>query len=79
MNHWVLRRGSTMSFERSQRPISISCEVDPARSPRASRSATIRVRASNRSRPSYGVPVFATVASSARTVTIGRSWRRPVS
>ncbi len=78
MNHWVLRRGSTMSVLRWQRPTTISCGALPTRSPRASRSSTIRRRASKRSRPSYGVPVPAIVASSARIVIAGRPWRRPV-
>ena len=44
-NHWVLRRGSTTSSLRWQRPMTISCGCSPTRSPRASRSATIRARA----------------------------------
>ncbi len=46
MNHWVLSRGSTTSFERWQRPMSISWGFAPSRSARASRSARIRFRAS---------------------------------
>ena len=43
MNHWVLSRGSMTSLLRWQRPMTISCGRWPARSPRASRSATIAV------------------------------------
>ena len=41
-NHWVLSRGSTTSSLRWQRPMTISWACAPSRSPRASRSATIR-------------------------------------
>ena len=79
MNHWVIRRGSTTSSLRWQRPSTRSCGRASTRSPRASRSARIFLRASSRVRPAYA-PAFSFMwPSSVITSISGRSWRWPVS
>ena len=78
MNHCVLRRGSTMSSLRWQRPMASSWSTSAARSPAASRSARMRSRQASRVSPAYGPACSFMVAASVMTSMRGRPWRSPV-